>query len=133
MIIRIFGINRSFGYWQIGGTDSFYRRLGEELVRSGHSVEFIHYACEEKKARKTPSGIKITTFQDFKDSLRYLATQKGPVLVNAVAARDRLDFIRFRRKMGKKINFYMVYSYYAPTLYGRFKHFLEAIILPYNG
>lgn len=133
MKITFFGISKSFGYWQIGGTDSFYRRIGQELVRLGHSVEFVHYACARDETQKTPSGITITTFQDFQKALDYLASREGPVVVNAIAARDRLSFIRFRRRLAKQSRFYMVYSYYAPTLHGRLKHFLEALILPYNG
>jgi len=133
MTITFFGISKSFGYWQIGGTDSFYRRIGQELVRLGHSVEFVHYACEQEDTQETSSGITIATFQDFQKALDYLASREGPVVVNAIAARDRLSFIRFRRRLAKQSRFHMVYSYYAPTFHGRLKHFLEALILPYNG
>jgi glycosyltransferase involved in cell wall biosynthesis len=132
VLIRAFGVETSFDFRQIGGTDSFFRRLAVELCRRGHTIEFVHYACEQEGEANPIPNLRVKKFTSFGDALADLAAASGPVLVNAVNASDRLHFIRFRRRMRGTIDFYMVYSLFAHTLVGRLKHFLEAVLYPYQ-
>ena len=132
MLIRCFGVDTSFDYHQIGGTDSYFRRLGEELCRREHQVEFIHYGCPQDERSQPGPSFRIKKFRSFRDALDELAGSGGPILVNAVKAKDRLQFIRFRHRMRRRLDFYMVYSLFAHTRVGRIKHFLEAMLYPYR-
>ena len=134
MHIRFFGVTNSFDYHHIGGTDSFFRRIGADLCRRGHTVAFVHYGgpVDAEESSSPIAGLRIKRFRHFESALEELSRESGPVFVNAIRARDRLRFIRFRRRLARQIGFFMVYSMYAETWSGRWKHFLESRIYPYN-
>ncbi|NQT15657.1 MAG: glycosyltransferase family 4 protein [Planctomycetes bacterium] len=132
MLIRCFGVDTSFDYDQIGGTDSFFRRLGAELCQRGHEIHFIHYGCREESQSQPVPNLHVKRFRTLGDALEELAADNAPVLVNAVKAMDRPRFIRFRYQMRHQIDFHIVYSLFAHTRFGRLKHFLEAMLYRYR-
>ena len=133
MRITFFGSRGSFAYDQIGGTDSFFRRLGGELVKRHHHVEFVHYGCPRIRNSSTNVGITILEMRRFNDALGHLSNSDGPIIVNAIRAVDRPGFIAFRYHNRDRLKFYMTYSLFSDTLFGRSKHFLEAALYPFNG
>lgn len=133
MHIRILGYGKSFAYHQIGGTDSMYRRVAREWAAAGHRVEFVRYGCAEPARSEPLPNLSLHDFAAFDAALEHLAVSDGPILVNAVHRADRLRFISFRRRAKDRLRFHMVYSYFAPTLLGRMKHFFDAFLYPYNG
>jgi glycosyltransferase involved in cell wall biosynthesis len=130
--IAFFGCNGSFDFGQIGGTDSFFRRIGIELVARGCHVEFVHYGGDRTWTPAVNGNIRLSRFRTFNEALAYLRYFDGSILVNAVKAADRLRFIQFRRQVRQRARFWMVYSLFSATPLRRFKHFLEAAIYPYR-
>lgn len=133
MNINFFGLQGSFDFNQIGGTDSYFRRIGLSLVKAGYNISFVHYGCDHDLVEQPIPGITVHRFCAFEDALGYLASQKGTVLVNAVNKKDRLSFIRFRYQMKHNIRFYFVASGYPEMFVSRQLRFMEAALYPYNG
>jgi len=131
--IRIFGVYGSFGYRQIGGTDSFFRRFCSELAKRGLRVEFILYDSPTINIEEPEPFFTVRSVACFNDALDYLAKEDGPVLVNAVCGKDRLRFIKFRHDTKRSICWVMVYSLLSELWWPRFKHFIEARLYAYNG
>ena len=41
MKIAFFGLKQAFDYFQIGGTESFIKRISGELIKNGIKVDYI--------------------------------------------------------------------------------------------
>ncbi len=132
MLIRVFGFRGTFDHNQIGGTDSYFRRIGLELIKRGHDVEFVHYGFEQDHARISPDGITIREFKRFSSALHHLETANDPVLVAGIKGSNRLHFILHRHLRRKHSRFHMVYTLFSDNRWGRTKHFLESTLYPYK-
>jgi len=132
MNILVLGTKGSFDFKQIGGTDSFFRRLALQLIEWGHRVQFIHYgACPDAEERPC-DGLTIYYRSSFADALKCIAARDGPVLVNMIYRWDRVRFARFRRGNPER-HFYFVASWYSESWIRRHLYFLEAALWPYSG
>ncbi len=131
--IRVFGVYGSFGYRQIGGTDSYFRRLCSKLAKRGVPVEFVLYNSPKLCIEVPEPLFTVRCIGCFNDALQYLSEENGVVLVNAVRGKDRLRFIKFRYQTRNKITWLMVYSLMSEAWWPRFKHFIEARLYAYNG
>jgi glycosyltransferase involved in cell wall biosynthesis len=133
MNITFFGFQSSFDFHQIGGTDSYFRRLGLQLSSFGHHVSFVHYGCQRDSTEHPATGITVYRYVSFKDALERITRAKKSVLVNAIHRKDRLRFIRFRNAKKDKIKFFFVASLFSESWLRRNLYFLEASLYPYNG
>ena len=133
MNIACLAATRSFHHRQIGGTDAFFRRIARKLAGSGHRVTFMYYPAAEPRRATQPTGIDVCYYESFEQMLRALDNFDGSVLINAIRASDRLQWIHFRHRHRKRLRFFMVYSLFPDTAYGRLRHFLETRLYPCNG
>lgn len=132
MKLQIFGVKDSFGVDRIGGTDSFYRRLARQWIERGHRVEFLTYGCDRNRKREGWYGIQVCEFVSFGAALDHLSQQGEAVLVNAIRKEHRLRFARFRSRMRGQKKFFIVYSLFKERALGRYFHFAESILCPYQ-
>lgn len=133
MKMTFFGLQGSFGFRQIGGTDSYFRRISVALAKAGHDISFVHYRCERDCLEQPAPGITLREFRALDDALHCLAAHKGTVVVNTLRKWDRLTFMRFRRRQKREIRFYLVASGYYESCVKRTLRLLDATLYPYNG
>ena len=133
MRIAFWGWKNSFDYFQIGGTESFVRRLTSKLNDNEVKVDYIMYGSEQRKEVVINSGLKLKYFVKFEDTLETLECYYDHIITIYLFPLDRLKFARFRRKHGSKIRFHFVYTGWPDFSIKRWFLFLEAKLFPYNG
>ncbi len=91
-----FAGSRGFAdFYGVGGMQSYIRRLGLELARRGHRVDYlVHAAHQEQDIRPVP-GIRVRYFSAVADGLAELSTGGYSDVIRVWMARwDRLEFVR---------------------------------------
>ena len=131
--IVFFGIVESFDFWQIGGMESYLRRLAFELTKAGKDVHFVQYGSDSVAAEQAFPGITLYRYRFLDDALEHIAQRASIVLVSALYRKDRLKFIKFRKANQDRITFYFVASYWGKSWIRRKCYFLESFIYPNNG
>lgn len=131
--IVIFSIVESFDFWQIGGMESYLRRLAFELTKAGKDVNFVQYGSDSVAVEQVFPGILLYRYRFLDDALEHIAQHASIVLVSALYRKDRLKFIKFRKANQDRITFYFVASYWGKSWIRRKCYFLESFIYPNNG
>jgi hypothetical protein len=70
MKIAFFGLKRAFDFFQIGGTESFVRRLSLESAKKDAEVDYILYGDGKNKDTEC-SGINLNYCASFDKALRH--------------------------------------------------------------
>lgn len=133
MKIAYFGLKQAFDYFQIGGTESFVRRLIAELIKDGIEVDYVLYGSKENKKLEY-SGITLNYFTSFEDALNAIANGKYQHIITIyLLPKDRLKYALFRKKADKSTSFHSVYFGWPDSFIKRKLYFAEARLFPYNG
>jgi len=133
MKIAFFGLKEALDYFQIGGTESFVRRLSVELIRNGIGVDYVLYGGRENMELKY-SEINLNYFKTFKDALNLIEDRKyNHVVTIYLLPKDRLEYALFRRSNAQLALFHFVYFNWSDSLIKRALYFNEARLFPYNG
>ena len=51
MKIGFIALNKTFDFYQIGGTDSYMRRLSISLIERGFEIDWLFYNSQKKKIK----------------------------------------------------------------------------------
>jgi len=132
MKIAFFGFYGSFDYFKIGGTESFARRLAGGLIRQGHQVDFVVYGAPNPSQGQADPGIRLSVWVALKEAL---ATLPGydHVMTMYVPTRDRLRYLRCRRRERRRVRFHQGYFVWPDSPIRRKLAFLDARLYPFNG
>ena len=130
--ICIFGVVRSFDYNQIGGTDSYFRRIALTLAQRNRNMEFVHYGCDQDEHDTPLPNLSIYRYRTLESALTHLSERQPIVVVNAVRAKDRLRFMRFRFQHRKTLSIFITLSLYPEALVKRLRYLLELRLYPYT-
>ncbi len=133
MRIAFWGWKNSFDYFQIGGTESFVRRLTSKLNDNEVKVDYIMYDAENRKDVVINDRLKLKYFVKFEDALENLKSCYDHVITIYLFPLDRLKFAHFRKKHNRNIKFHFVYTGWPDSSIKRWLMFLEAKLFPYNG
>jgi glycosyltransferase involved in cell wall biosynthesis len=133
MRIAFFGAFTSFDYFQIGGIESFARRLATALLKDGHQADFVVYGSPTSQSRIVGPGIGLYYFTNFRDACAALLKGYEHVLTLQICASDRLQYLRFRRLNGSMVRFHKIYCGWPDSLLKRKVGFLDARLFPFNG
>lgn len=107
MKICFFGWKRAFDYYQIGGTESFVRRLASGLIELGHEATYVMYGAS-KKQLITPEGFNANLYyeQRFEEALDHLRNEGFELVISTyIHPRHRPGFLLFRRNQKKDTHF----------------------------
>lgn len=132
MKITFFGLRQAFDYFQIGGTESFVRRITNQLIDGGEEVDYIMYGSEKKEIAVS-SEFKLKYFERFEDALNAIENNYQHVITIHLFPKDRLKFGFFRKKYKNTTKFHLIYFSWPDSLIKRKLMFAEARIFPYNG
>lgn len=131
MKIAFIGFENSFDYFQIGGVESFVRRLAFGFNRERIEVDYILYGCAENKELRL-GGLTFRYFKSLKDALGLVSRKYDQVITIYLLPKDRLRYAFFRRKHNG-IKFHFIYFSWPDSLIKRRLYFAEARFFPYNG
>lgn len=133
MRIAFFGSYCCFDYHHIGGLDSIARRLGVELVGRGEDVAFVHFNCPKETSEIVSERFTLRYFHSLSSALEHTAGKYDHVLNFHVPLRQRLTWMRFRRRESKRTRFHIMFTGWHENPVTRLRTFVEARIEPYNG
>ena len=134
MGIAFFGINKSFDYYQIGGTDSFVRRISTELVQNGDEVDYVLYGSKRDEEIPVIPGLRMYYFRSWGDALNAIRGKGYDHVVEIyMPPWDRIAFMRFRQKHNDSIKFHIVYFGWPEQWLKRYLSFAEACSSTLNG
>jgi glycosyltransferase involved in cell wall biosynthesis len=120
---------------QIGGTDSFMRRLTSALLEIDKNliIEWIFYNSAEEKEVYHHDRFVLKYFKTFNELLNYINLRKPEhVICTWIKPKDRIKFAVFR-KNHPEIKFHNLVFFYPESPLKRFFKFLEFLLFPYNG
>ncbi|MEO0230922.1 MAG: glycosyltransferase [candidate division WOR-3 bacterium] len=133
MKIAFFGLKQAFDYFQIGGTESFIRRLSLKLLHNEMSVDYILYGNNENNEFNS-SRINLRYFKTFEDSLNFINSKEyNHIITIYLLRKDRIKFALFRRKRSNLIKFHFIYFSWPDSWLKKKLYFQEAKFFPYNG
>lgn len=133
MRVAFLGTHKSFDYHQIGGTESFVRRLSAGLIANGFEVDYLLYGKTMPRELKH-AGINLKYIKSFKDALNLLKNNKyDHIIAIYLLPKDRLRYAQLRKQAAKSTSFHFVYFGWPDSIIKRKLYFSEARIFPYNG
>lgn len=135
MKLYFLALYKVFDFSQIGGTDSFMRRLTNGLLEIDHNlrIEWLFYGSEFKKTINHSNRFSSRYFCKFDELLEYVYdTKPEHVVCTWIYPRDRIKFAHFRRN-NKKIVFHKIEFFYPENSLIRLLKFSDLLIYPYNG
>ena len=133
MRLAFLGLKQAFDYFQIGGTESFVRRLSAWLIKNDVRVDYILYRDKENKKFEY-AGIRLSYFVSFNDALKAIEKKKYEHIITIyLLPKDRIKYALFRKNKGNLVWFHFIYFSWPDSLIKRKLYFSEARLFPYNG
>jgi len=134
MKIAFLGLKESFHYFNIGGAESYVRRIAKFLVEKGMKVDYIMYNSRENKIEVINDKFKLKYFKHFKESLRSIRNERYDHIIKLyIYPVDRIKFAHFRKKMGNLTKFHLIHFSWPDSPIKRNLMFAESRLFPYNG
>ncbi|MDI6701324.1 MAG: glycosyltransferase [bacterium] len=133
MKIAFLGLRQAFDYFQIGGTESFVRRIATQMVKEGNEIDYILYGDKENKEIEVIPGLILRYFITFEDALETLSEKYEHIIIIYLLPKNRLKYATFRKQKKNKTKFHFVYFSWPDSLIKRKLYFSEARLFPYNG
>ena len=131
MKIKFLALSGTFGYDQIGGTDSYMRRLSHALISKNYEIEWVFYDCFDQ-GEDERGGIKISFFGSFKDALDHCLKDQSHTLVACyLKPFDKLKLIKLR--WTPSIQLILLSFFYPDGVFKKIFRFIEAKLLKNNG
>ncbi|MEM5831155.1 MAG: glycosyltransferase family 4 protein [Candidatus Aenigmatarchaeota archaeon] len=133
MKLAFLGLFKSFDYFQVGGTESFIRRLTFELLQKGIDVDYIFYG-DKKNKEINISRINLIYFKTFRDALIFINKKKYTHIITIyLLPEDRIKYALFKMRNNNIIKFHFIYFSWPDSWLKRLFYFTEARLFPYNG
>ena len=118
MNIKFLSLSHTFDINQIGGTDSYMRRLSDALIEGGYKVEWIFYESHEDTKIQI-NNLKIKKYKYFTDALEdFCKDCKGIHIVCYLKPFDRFKLFKLRFK--ENFNLYSLSWFYPESLLKNF-------------
>jgi glycosyltransferase involved in cell wall biosynthesis len=133
MKIAFVGPKHGFDYYQIGGVESFARRITPYLIKNGNTVDYIVYGNKENKEIAILPGWKVKYLRTIENSFQAMDNQYDHVITIYIPPQHRLKYALFRKENSHATRFHFLYLGWPDLLIKRLLYFYEARLFPYNG
>jgi glycosyltransferase involved in cell wall biosynthesis len=133
MRLAFLGVKNSFDYFQIGGVESFVRRISAQLIHCNTTVDYILYGANEEKTFRPYQGLTLKYFKLFKDALKTLNKNYDHIITIYLLPKHRANFATFRKNHTDKSIYHFIYFGWPDSIIKRKLYFAEAKLFPYNG
>lgn len=133
MKIGFLGLKEAFDYYNIGGTESFIRRISLYLLERGNSVDYILFGNTEDNIINQNPEFTLKYYKFFKDALIDIKKGEYDHIVNVyIPIYKKINFA-FIRQAKKSTLFHFIYFNYPDLLIKRYFYFNESRLFPYSG
>jgi len=130
MKIRFLALNNTFSHTQIGGTDSYMRRLSFALIRKEFEVEWVFYGVAQSSSCKL-NGLKISYFEKFSEALDHCRGAETSVLISCyLKPWDRLKLVKL--KLCPQVKLYFLAFFYPDTTFKKLLRYFETLIIGFS-
>lgn len=134
MRICFFGQQDFFDYFQIGGFESFIRRLALGLINSGNNVDYILYGSSSDNSRVAGPNLLLHYFRDFQAaSQRLLAGAYDHVFRVRLSRRDRLKYLLLSGASSPKPKWHHIFLIWPESIWKRVLAIAEGRLSSPNG
>lgn len=132
MRIAFFSHHSAYEPGNIGGTESYIRRMASEFIAQGHSAACVTYGNINDS---TFAAWSIPHYSNthLNTALTRLKTDFDHVVEIYIPPRDRIRFARYRQAQRNAVKFHFVLFNWADSRLKRFLYFSEPRYFPYNG
>jgi glycosyltransferase involved in cell wall biosynthesis len=130
--IAFFSHCSAYNHSNIGGLESYIRRMAAEFITQGNTVFYVSYG-NKGDSDYHAWGIAHFARRDINSALKVLESGCHHVVEIYVLPEHRLKFARFRCFKGDKIKFHFIMFNWADSYLRRFLYFAEPRYFPYNG
>lgn len=94
--IAFAGSRRFADFYGVGGMQSYIRRLGLELARRGHTVDYLVHEAGQGRVCAPAQGLRVKYFRSVSEALAELSSGGYSDVVRVWLARwDRVEFVRY--------------------------------------
>lgn len=132
MKIGFIALNETFDFNQIGGTDSYMRRLSISLVEKGHKIDWLFYNSEINSI-ENKKGISIIRYKKFSDLKNYILNIKYEKLIICYIMPTERIRIFFIKLLNRRLQFYNLIFFYPDTLLKKLIRLIEIKFNQYKG
>lgn len=109
MKISFFGLQSAFDYYQIGGTESFIRRLALQLIREGETIDYVLVGSSQTKTMTLKGGkLKLRYFASFRQALSAMADSYDHIVTVYLPPIERLAYSLFRFQYRGRTSFHII-------------------------
>ena len=109
MRIAFFGPQSTFDYYQIGGVESFIRRLAFGLVQKGVEVDYVMFdSLSDKNITLDDGNINLKYYSNFQVALRDVLESYSHIITVYLPPLKRIAYILFRFIHSKRLNFHLL-------------------------
>mgnify|MGYP001586584032 CR=1 FL=1 len=131
--VIFFALNDTFDFDQIGGTDSYMRRLSRLLIGLGLEVVWVFYGSE-KYSKVSCEGVSVVKFESFQDALKYTISGGDSYLVACfLKPLDRFRMIKYRTVFRKhRIKLLSLSFFFPDTFVKKLLRMLELKLVKYD-
>ena len=129
-VINFVSFVNTFGWNQIGGTDSYMRRFSLGLIKAEYQVNWLFYG-KKKDVYSPINKLKIYNFDSFNSLLKHVEKSNQPIVICYLKPIDRLKLIFFSFKNSIK-NLYYLSFFFPDTIIKKIIKFLEIKLTGYR-
>jgi glycosyltransferase involved in cell wall biosynthesis len=130
--LAFLGPANSFDYNQIGGTNSFIRRLSKELLNRGlFSVDYIHFGSKKDEIIHSPT-FRSRYYPTFEDTIPDI-TDYDHIIVVYIPLKNLISFKKFCIQRQKRFKIHYIYWDWPESLLKRNIRDFFYTNIPYNG
>ena len=133
MKVAFFGLKNFFDYYQIGGFESYVRRIALEMAHNGDEVDYVIYGSRQTEETKIMTNIRLRYFQSFEEAIQALSESYDHVIRIWLTRRDRPKYILFCRKLSNSTKFHYALLTWPDSIIKRKLKFIEVKIVSFNG
>ncbi len=121
-VINFVAYKNTFKWDQIGGTDSYMRRLSLGLINDETKVNWLFYG--DKDVTLNPiKELKIYQFNCFKNLFTQIESINDPIVICYLQPIDRLKLILY--SLNKNINLYHLSFFFPDTILKKILRYIE--------
>lgn len=131
--VIFFALDDTFDFDQIGGTDSYMRRLSKLLIGLGLEVVWVFYGAH-KYSKVSHEDVNVIKFEYFKDAVEYSISNSGSFLVTCfIKPIDRFRMIKHRLALRKnQIKLISLSFFYPDTFIKKVLRKIELKLVKYD-
>ncbi len=110
MKIAFFGPKNFIDYYDIGGFQSYIRRIALKLADYGNKVDYIIYDSKEIKEKKIANNLMLKYYRTFRDAINVISLDSYDNIVRIQLPRyDRLKYFFFCEKQSCHNRYHCIY------------------------